>query len=223
MPRPIRYTYAPSALDVDGIALVQQRVGAGALTINGVLATGGVATMATQQFVTLTSTGNLSGVNVTVTGTDQNGHAISATRAGPNNNTVVFSALTAANGGTPSFFTVTGATVSGTIATDMSIGVNGFGNGRAIPLDYLVAPSNTSLAIVVTGTVTYTVQHTFDDVYASTFNEATATWFDNDASALVGASANQDGNYAFPVSATRIQITAGTGSVVYTIIEAGIA
>lgn len=213
MPRPIRYAYAPTALDVDAISLVQQRVGAGALLINGANATGGVATFATQQFPTLTSTGNLSGVNVTLTGTDQNGRAITAVRAGPNNNTVAY---------TTSFFTVTGASVSGTIATDMSIGVNGFGNGKAIPLDYLVAPSNASLSVVVTGTVTYTVQHTFDDVYASNFVEATATWFDNDASALVGASSNQDGNYAFPVAATRIQITAGTGSVVYTIIEAGI-
>lgn len=221
--RPIRYTYAPTALDVDAIALVQQRVGAGALTINGANAIGGVATMATQQFVTLTSTGNLSGVNVTVTGTDQNGHVISATRAGPNNNTVVFSSLSAANGGTPSFYTVTGATVSGTIATDMSIGVNGFGNGRALPLDYGVAPTNYALAVIVTGTVTYTVQHTFDDVYASTFNEATATWFDNDATALVAATTSQDGNYAFPPTATRIQITAGTGSVLYIVIEAGIA
>lgn len=210
--RPIRYTYAPTALDVDAIGLAQTRVGAGALLINGANASGGVATLATQQFVTLTSTGNLSGVNVTVTGTDESDRTISATLAGPNNNTVAY---------TTSFKTITGATSSGTIGTNMSIGVNGYGNGRALVLDYLVAPQNFALAVIVTGTVTYTVQHTFDDVFSTSFQEATATWFDNDSSALVNASSNQDGNYAFPVMATRVQITAGTGSVRYIVIEAG--
>jgi hypothetical protein len=210
--RPIRYSYAPTALDVDAIGLLQQRVGAGALLINGANASGGVATLAQQQFPTLTSTGNLSGVNVTLTGTDENGRTISATRAGPNNNTVAF---------TTSFKTITGGATNGTIGTDMSIGVNGFGNGKAIPLDYMVSPANWALAVIVTGTVTYTVQHTFDDVFSLSFVEATATWFDHDSSALVAASMNQDGNYAFPPTATRIQITAGTGSVVYDIIQAG--
>lgn len=211
--RPIRYTYAPTALDVDAVCLLQQRVGAGSLTINGANASGGVATFAQQQFVTLTSTGNLSGVTVTVTGTDENGRTITASRAGPNNNTVAY---------TTSFYTVTDVSVSGTIATDMSVGVNGLGNGRALPLDYLTAPANFSLAVIVTGTVTYTVQHTFDNVFAPTFTEAGATWFDHDTAALVGANTNQDGNYAFPPTATRIQITAGTGSVVYNVIQAGV-
>lgn len=212
--RPIRYTYAPTASDVDAAALLQQRVGAGALVLNGANASGGVVTFANQQFPTLTSTGNLSGVTVTLTGTDENGRTITASRAGPNNNTVAF---------TTSFKTITTASVSGTIATDMSIGVNGLGNGRAIPLDYLVAPQNFSIAVeILSGTPTYTVQHTFDDVFAAAFDEAAAVWFDNDSSALVGATAKQDGNYAFPVMASRIQLTAGDGSVKLILIEAGV-
>lgn len=212
--RPIRYTYAPTASDTDAIGLLQQRVGAGALLINGANASGGVATLGAQQFITLTSAGNLSAVTVTAVGTDENGRTITASRAGPNANTVAF---------TTSFKTVTSLTTNGTIGTDMSIGVNGLGDGKAIPLDVYVAPANYALAVIITGSPTYTVQHTFDDVFSPTFTEAGATWFDNDAAALVGATTNQDGNYAFPPTATRVRITAGTGSVVFDIVQAGIA
>jgi archaellum component FlaF (FlaF/FlaG flagellin family) len=64
--------------------------------------------------------------------------------------------------------------------------------------------------VVVSGTVTYTVQHTFDG----------SNWFDHDATDLVDAVANQDGNYAYPVAGIRVNVTAGTGSVTLTTIQA---
>lgn len=88
------------------------------------------------------------------------------------------------------------------------------------PTNLNVSPFNIGLGIAVTGTVTYTVQHTFDDVYAAGFNPATATWFSH--STLVAQTASADGNYAFPVRGIRVNITAGTGSIVATIAQAGI-
>lgn len=83
-----------------------------------------------------------------------------------------------------------------------------------------VAPFNVGFGVVVTGTVTYTVQHTFDDVYAPDFNPATATWFAHPT--VAAATANADGNYAFPMRGLRVNITAGSGSVVATTLQAGI-
>jgi len=83
-----------------------------------------------------------------------------------------------------------------------------------------ISPFNIGFGVAVTGTVTYTVQHTFDDVYATGFNPATAIWYSHPVA--VGQSISLDGNYAFPVRGIRVNLTAGTGSVVATLIQAGI-
>ncbi len=87
-----------------------------------------------------------------------------------------------------------------------------------------VTPLNIGLgAVVVSGTPTYTVQHTFDNVLPATgnFDPSTVTWFDHASMASVVA-VNRDGNYAFPVRAIRIRVTAGTGTVRLAVIQAGI-
>lgn len=57
-----------------------------------------------------------------------------------------------------------------------------------------------SYAVAVTGTVTYTVQHSLDGI----------TYFDNIDNAAQTTS--QDGNYVFPVRDVRVNNTAGTGT-----------
>lgn len=85
-------------------------------------------------------------------------------------------------------------------------------------LDTYRSPFNVGIGVKVTGTATYTIEHTFDDVLLT--NPASATWYSHVA--LVGLSVNADGNYAFPVTAVRVNMTAGTGTVTATIIQAGI-
>lgn len=84
-----------------------------------------------------------------------------------------------------------------------------------LPMDYAANPTTISLGLVISGTGTYKVQHTFDDI----FNAAiTPTWFDH--STITGKTANADGNYAFPVKAIRLTSTAYTnGSGVLTVIQ----
>jgi hypothetical protein len=83
-----------------------------------------------------------------------------------------------------------------------------------IPLDYKQNPFNASFAVVVNGTITYDVEHTFDDVYDPSvtpvaFKHAT----------IVAQTANKDGNYSSPVRAVRLNNTAGTGSTTMTILQ----
>jgi hypothetical protein len=87
--------------------------------------------------------------------------------------------------------------------------------------DTYISPFNIGFGVVVTGTVTYTVQHTFDDPLASTFSPSTATWFSHED--LANATTSQDGNYAFPVRAIRVNQTAGSGSTATVFVQAGIA
>jgi len=82
------------------------------------------------------------------------------------------------------------------------------------------SPFNVGIGCNITsGSPTYTVQHTFDDVFAPTFDPATATWYDHPT--LNAAIADADGNYAFPVTAIKVVVT-GTGVVQMTVIQAGI-
>jgi hypothetical protein len=83
-------------------------------------------------------------------------------------------------------------------------------------LDHYRSPFNVGVGVVVSGTATYTLQHTFDDILAE---GVTPVWFDHVD--LDGLSANADGNYAFPVRAVRINVTAGSGTVTATVIQAG--
>lgn len=57
-----------------------------------------------------------------------------------------------------------------------------------------------SYGVAVSGTVTYTVQHSLDG----------ATYFDNSDNAAQTAA--QDGNYVFPVRDVRVNVTAGSGT-----------
>lgn len=94
------------------------------------------------------------------------------------------------------------------------------GNGTPIMLDIMHAPFNISLFCVVTGTVNYTVQHTGDDIMNTA--ASSCTWFPHDNADLVNATTNQNDNFSFPVTATRIVMNSGTGSVTLTVIQAGV-
>jgi hypothetical protein len=101
--------------------------------------------------------------------------------------------------------------------------VTGAGVSAPIPLDNYISPFNVGFGVVVSAgaTVSYTIQHTFDDVFVANFNPATATWFPHED--LVTETANQDGNYAFPITAMRLNVGTSNGTVTVTAIQAGIA
>lgn len=91
-----------------------------------------------------------------------------------------------------------------------------------IPLDHYQGPFNVGIGVAVAAgsTLTYSVQHTFDDVWAPGFDPTTAVWYTN--SSLGTKTTTLDGNYAFPVTAVRLNVTSYTsGSVTMTLVQAG--
>jgi hypothetical protein len=94
------------------------------------------------------------------------------------------------------------------------ISKTGTGTTAWIPLDYKQAPFNVSVAAVISGTITYDIEHTFDDIFDTAI---TPTAFKH--ATIVSQSANKDGNYAFPIRAIRVNNTAGTGSTTLTILQ----
>jgi hypothetical protein len=92
----------------------------------------------------------------------------------------------------------------------------GTGSSATIPLDHYASPFNVGIGVVTSGTVNYTIQHTFDNVQDSS---VTPTWFSHPTLASLAASA--DGNYAFPIRGLKILVNSGSGTATATIIQAG--
>ena len=88
-----------------------------------------------------------------------------------------------------------------------------------IVIDQYLGPTNIALGVQVSGTITYTVQHTYDDPFAVGFNPATAVWFNH--STLSAQTTNAESNYAYPPRAVRLTTTAGTGTATLTLVQSG--
>ena len=99
----------------------------------------------------------------------------------------------------------------------ISVTVTGIGVSAPIPMDINQNPFNAGVGCAISGTATYTVEHTFDDVWSPTFVPASATWFPN--SGLTAKTVNSDGNYAFAVRAVRLNVAASTGAVTMKVVQ----
>lgn len=89
-----------------------------------------------------------------------------------------------------------------------------------VVLDTWVSPFNIALSVRVTGTVNYTVQYTFDAIDQSTWVASTANWVDHPS--LSSKTATLDSNLAYPATAVRMVQNSGSGSCVFTVIQAGV-
>jgi hypothetical protein len=98
---------------------------------------------------------------------------------------------------------------------------NGVGTTIPVVLDNYISPFNVGLgALIVSGTPTYTIQFTFDDVFAPGYDPATGNWFNHpDATSITINSAN---NIAFPCTAVQLNVSVA-GEVEFVVIQAGVA
>lgn len=93
---------------------------------------------------------------------------------------------------------------------------------NVIPLDQYISPFNIGLGVTLSAgaVLTYTVQHTFDDVWSPSFDPGTATWFSH--ATMVNKQTSFDGNYAYPVTGIRLNVTSWTsGTATLTAVQAG--
>lgn len=97
-----------------------------------------------------------------------------------------------------------------------TVSKTGSGSSSALVMNTNCTPFNVGFGAVVTGTVNYTVEHTFDDPAVGF-----TTWFPHPS--IATESTNQDGNYAFPVTGIRVTVNSGGGTVVMNVVQAGIA
>lgn len=202
--QPMSVTVGPiAAASANNICLTQTPTSS--LTINGALASGGVATLDVQRRVLITTTADESAKTFTITGTNWAGNTISQTIAGPN-------ATTGAT--TISFKTVTSITISAAAAGSLTVGTNGVADSPWVRFDDF-APNYVSVACTTSGTANWTVQLTLDDpndpqtpvsAGSMTFQNAT------DTNLVSQAAANRGGLQYAPTFA-RVVLNSGSGSV----------
>lgn len=207
-----------AAADDDGIS-ASASPGAGAIAIDGALASGGVATLDTGRRVIITSGGNDTGIVFTVTGKNENGVVISET-------------ITGANGGAATgvldFKTVTAVSHTGVVAGTVKVGTNGVGATPWIPLDNNISPFNVALFLEIDSgkTVNATVEYTPDDVQLLTnVNQAALAIAGIQPSShpsLSAKTASTDSNLAYPAAAVRLKVNSGTDPAKLIIRQAGV-
>src|ERR1700693_2506751 len=86
----------------------------------------------------------------------------------------------------------------------------GAGSSKAVPL---ARKPPYSVAVVVTGTVNYTIQYTYDDVTVGI-----TTWWNNPS--YTGLTINADAQFSSPITAVRVTVNSGTGSATMQVLDA---
>lgn len=207
--RPIKITLTFS-VDPDGISLTQTPSGAGDLTLNGVLVSGGVATLDAAQKVSITSVADETTKTFTITGTDSDDRALVESLSGGNITTVKTLGY---------FKTVSQVSVDAATVGAVTIGSGDEGVTQTVPTDWRENPFELAIAVILStgASLTYEAQHTLDDVQDSS---VPLNWLANDG--LMGKTANDDGNIAFPIRGIRIAVSVFvSGTATATFIQSG--
>lgn len=201
-------------LDADGIAEAQQLVGAGDLVLDGVLVQTNLPADRTPVamvmpagsvgggIVTITSAGNLSGVDFTVTGKDENGRDLSEVVTGPNATTVETTAY---------FSEVSAVSADAAVGTDVTVGTIGKSVSPVYVPNFVSEDFKCSMVVQIGGAATATVRHTLDDPWEGTAFRS-LLWLDHPTLAAITATA--DGNYEFSVTGIQLVCSAWTSGTV---------
>lgn len=96
-----------------------------------------------------------------------------------------------------------------------TVSQTGVGSSTPIVMNTNISPFNVGFGVIATGTVNYTIQHTFDDP-ATGFS----TWFSHPT--IAAQTANADGNYAFPVTGIKVLVNSGAGTAQLKLVQAGV-
>lgn len=165
------------------------------------------------QHVAIYSAGDDSAATILVTGENRYGDALTETITGINAGTSSSQKL--------NFSRVERLTMSTGSAGAVEAGVDGLCESQWYVLNYRGSAFNVGLAVdVVSGTLTFAVQHTWHDVTAAGYTEGDETVFTH--STITGKTADIDDNYTNPPRACRLAFTAHTsGSAILHIAQVG--
>lgn len=192
-----RKTLTVSAASTNGVATTQTPSGAGDLTL--VSAT--VTLANTGQRPEIVTLADLSNRTFTFYGTEVGtGRSMVYSMAGPNATTGIAGI---------SFATITRVAISGAAAGALTVGWAAQADTQPFPLDLIYAPTDVSFAgIIVSGSPTFTVRFTMDDVQDQTADPGSRVWFNHPS--VTAQTSNATGNFGKPVTACSLYVSAAS-------------
>lgn len=198
---PYSETYTPADDDTD--ALLDGSAGAGPFVPLVAGPGDGLG-----HLISITTTGgvNLSGLTFIVTGTDADGIPETEAIVGPNNTTVY---------GAKYFKTVTGVTVSATTGADaFDMGWKDECVTPTFPMNWRQVDFQATFGIDISGTINFTQQNCDQDIRSVTNPANDLKWWDD--AVVASKTADTQGNYAYPVTATRTKVNSSTAGATFT-------
>lgn len=206
--RPIRFTIGNFvAASVNNIAQTQAVAANAYVVLNGSTVVNGVAVLDAARQVLITSSASDVGITFTVVGTTRDNRTISETFTG--------GATSAAS--LNSFLTVISIRANGATAGTIQAGTNS-GADVLVPLDWYANPTNIQINAVVTGTITFQIDQTLDDIFSGTYP---ANWFALQASGAITIQKST----TLTATALRVKVTAFTAgagnNVQFELVQAG--
>lgn len=177
----------------------------------------GIATLDIARRIGITSAGNDSGINFTITGYDWSGSNIYSEVLAGANAGVATSVL--------DYSSILSITPSGATASTITVGTVGSVGSPWARTDEFAAMGPTSLQIDGSGTVNWTVQQTLDDPTGTTniISPASIKWVNHQDPNLVGSvvTTGVQSNYAYPPKFVRIVLNSQTnpGFVAMTLLQ----
>ena len=95
----------------------------------------------------------------------------------------------------------------------------GVGTSPIYGVDNFQAPFNIGIGCTITGTATYSVQYTFDDIQADNYSPASGNWFTS--SDFNSVTTTKAASFTIPCRGIRLNVSASTGSVLFQVQQAG--
>lgn len=225
MARPVIITKSLDAAVANAIATAQAVAGAGNLTLDGALVSGGVATVDSQRRIGITSSGNDTGITFTVYGTMESGVSISEVVTGSNGS--VASTL-------QDFYTVTRVAASGAAAGTVAVGTTPVGSSPWFVPNQHITPFEIGLEgelLSAVDTTYYSVEATQNSpiaphmIYQAGWDQTPPVPTPFQISTMTQLTVNAQGAINATIAAFRLTLTlfdGESGSVRLTAIQSGI-
>lgn len=221
MANSVSYTKSLAAADDDGVCASQSIGAAGNLTINGALASGGIATLDTARRVLLTFASDESANTFRVYGLNAaNGNPIFEDVAGT------------APGTAPTlqdFYSVTRVAVSGATAGNVKVGTDGVGSTPWVLINDHITPVHVALGVTLnSGAANWSIEETDDPPQGVAPNFGNLPWQSPSIPVAVpdpvlqGMTVSAFGSIDEPRRAWRLTINSGSGSVTARGTQAGV-
>jgi len=204
--RPISFTRSQPAAVADSIVSAQSLSVSGAITLDGVLVSNGVATLTVPAVLTAYNAAS-STINFVVTGTGPAGQSQVETLALTASGTVT---------GSLSFATVTGIVASAAAASTISIGNGVSGYTSWLPLDIYTPNQVTNISAKTSGTVNYSVEYTNEDPFDLSIQQLAVP---HPNASLTASSKDETQFTTTLMRAVRLKINSGNGSVRFTVVQ----